>query len=97
MLGQAEVLEHPEHVGAPANSAKIAALAKDADILFIEATFLHADAAIAAERGHLTALQAGTLARQAGAKRLATLHYSPRYQGRGEHLAREAELAFRSG
>ncbi|MBO0757987.1 MAG: ribonuclease Z, partial [Bradyrhizobiaceae bacterium] len=81
----------------PANSEKIVALAKDADILFIEAAFLHADVTAAPDRGHLSARQAGTLARQAGAKRLITLHYSPRYQGRGEHLAREAELAFSGG
>ncbi|HWE15753.1 MAG TPA: MBL fold metallo-hydrolase [Hyphomicrobiaceae bacterium] len=80
-----------------ANNAKVIALAKDADILFIEAAFLQADAALAAKRGHLTARQAGILAREADAKRLVTLHYSPRYQGRGEDLAREAEVAFRSG
>jgi len=79
-----------------ANVARILALAQDADILFIEAVFLQEDSARAAERRHLTAHQAGTLARLANVKRLVTLHYSPRYQGHGERLAREAEDAFRS-
>jgi ribonuclease Z len=81
----------------PANRDKIVGLAKDADVLFIEATFLDADRAIAAKRGHLTARQAGTLARQAGARRMVTLHYSPRYQDRGAELAQEAALAFALG
>ena len=80
-----------------ANVARVVALAKDADILFIEAAFLQEDCARAAERQHLTAHQAGTLARLANVKRLVTLHYSPRYQGHGERLAREAETAFRGG
>lgn len=78
------------------NSERLVRLAKDADILFIEATFLNADAAIAKERRHLTARQAGTLARLAGAKRLVTLHYSPRYKGQGDRLAQEAQEAFGS-
>jgi ribonuclease Z len=77
-----------------ANVEKIIRLAKDADVLFIEATFLDADAAIAKARHHLTARQAGTIARLAGAKRLVTLHYSPRYRGMGQRIAEEAREAF---
>ncbi|HTV34657.1 MAG TPA: MBL fold metallo-hydrolase [Methylocella sp.] len=79
------------------NVEKIVRLAKDADILFIEATFLDADAAIAKARHHLTARQAGTIARLAGVKRLVTLHYSPRYRGMGEQIAEEAREAFVAG
>jgi ribonuclease Z len=77
-----------------ANVAKIVALVQGADMLFIEATFLQEDSADAASRHHLTAQQAGTLARLAHVKRLATLHHSPRYRGRRDEVVREAETAF---
>lgn len=77
-----------------ANIEKIVQLAQGADILFIEAMFLDADAIMAEKRRHLTARQAGTLARLAAAKRLVTLHYSPRYKGQGPRLAQEAQEAF---
>ncbi|MCI4679365.1 ribonuclease Z [Rhodoblastus acidophilus] len=78
----------------PENQEKIIDLARNADLFFIEATFLDADASVAAARRHLTARQAGWLARKSNAKRLVTLHYSPRYKGRGDLLADEAQHAF---
>jgi ribonuclease Z len=73
----------------PANAARIVDLARGADYLFIEATFLDADRERAAERHHLTALQAGRLARQAGVARAIPFHFSPRYQGMEDRLREE--------
>jgi ribonuclease Z len=73
-----------------ANAARIAALARDADILFIEAPFLDEDAERARNRYHLTARQAGLLARAAGAKAVVPFHFSPMYESDGgEALRRE--------
>jgi ribonuclease Z len=80
----------------PENLGKILDLAQGADILFIEGGFLDVDAADAALRRHLTAAQAGTIARLSGVKRLETLHYSPRYHGNGNALVQEAAAAFHS-
>ncbi len=81
----------------PENEEKIVVLARGADILFIEATFLDADFAVAAARRHLTARQAGWLGRKSGARRLVTLHHSPRYKGQGDLLTEEAQRAFLNG
>jgi ribonuclease Z len=76
------------------NAERIVDLARGADYLFIESTFLQSDAARAAERKHLTALQAGSLGRRAGAARVIPFHFSPKYTGQEELLHRETEMAF---
>jgi ribonuclease Z len=78
----------------PANRVAAVALARDADILFIEAPFLAADAAIAAERMHLTTRAAGSIAREAGARRVEPFHLSPRYLGQEAQWIAEIEAAF---
>ncbi|HYH23384.1 MAG TPA: hypothetical protein VD995_32615 [Azospirillum sp.] len=80
----------------PRNAERIVGLARGADVQFIETPFLDADAGIAGARNHLTAGQAGRLAAAAGVGRIVPFHYSPRYTGREEDLAREAEAAFRT-
>lgn len=54
-------------------------LAAGADVVVAESTFLSVDEDLAAEFGHLTARQAGRLARVAGARRLVLSHFSRRY------------------
>jgi ribonuclease Z len=80
-----------------ANATTIVELARDADLLFIETAFLHAEEARAFEKRHLTARQAGLLAREAGAKRLIPFHFSPKHQEEEDLLVREAFEAFEEG
>lgn len=79
------------------NEEKIVALANGADHMFIEAAFLEQDRDIAKEKYHLTAHQAGTLARKARVREMSVLHHSPRYMDQGHLLKEEAERAFRGG
>jgi ribonuclease Z len=55
-------------------------LARDADLLVIESTFLSTEEGLAEESGHLTAAQAGQIAAQAGVRRLVLTHFSQRYR-----------------
>lgn len=76
------------------NEAKIIALARGADLLYCESPYLDVDAMKARNRYHLTAGQAGLMARKAQVRDLVVFHFSPRYTGQGEALAREATEAF---
>jgi ribonuclease Z len=70
------------------------ALARGADILIHEATFLHAEAARAASDGHTTGYQAGEVATQAGVKRLLLCHFVASLHDRLDELCREARQTF---
>jgi ribonuclease Z len=80
-----------------ANAERIIELAQGADGLFIETPFLDQDADIAARKCHLTAAQAGLLARRAGVKEVVPFHFSPRYLGRERELREEVQRAFSRG
>ena len=77
----------------PGNTEKIIALARGTDHLFIEAAFLDAEAGRAATRYHLTARQAGELARSSAAAKVTPFHFSPRYMGREQEIRDELESA----
>jgi ribonuclease Z len=82
--------------GRPENLEKAERLVRHADSLYIEAPFLDRDREIAEKKSHLTAKQAGTLARRAGVKHLTVFHFSPRYAGMAQELEKEAMEAFNS-
>jgi ribonuclease Z len=78
-----------------ANLARISELARGADVFFCESLFLDADRDQASKRYHLTARQAGSLARAAGVARLETFHFSSRYDRDPVPLRSEAQAVFR--
>lgn len=80
--------------GTSENMQKIVGLAHGADHLFVEAAFSHLDRQIARQKHHLTACQAGALARSCRARRYSLFHFSPRYSDCPERLAHEAKRAF---
>ena len=54
-------------------------LAKDADLIVMEGTYLHAEEQCAQNYGHMTVKEATTIAKEAGAKKLILTHFSQRY------------------
>ena len=79
-----------------ANKQRIVELARDADLLYIEAVFMERDAEHGQRKFHLTARQAGGIARAANAGAVIPVHFSPRYQGEERTLLR-AEVAAEFG
>lgn len=68
-------------------------LARNADMVLTECTFLSTEEALADQYGHLTAVQAGRIASEAEARMLVLTHYSQRYPDVAPLLA-EAQSVF---
>jgi ribonuclease Z len=68
------------------------ALAEGADLVLCEATFLESEVDLAVEYHHLTARQAATIAREAGARLLVLTHFSARYTDLDGHRREAAEV-----
>jgi ribonuclease Z len=69
------------------------ALAEGCDLLVIESTFLDGDHQLAVDHGHLTAGQAGRVARDAGVRHLVLTHFSQRYSEPEGEFERQARAA----
>jgi ribonuclease Z len=70
-------------------------LAEDADLLIIESTYLDEEEALAVERKHLTARQAGAIAAAGGVRLLVLTHFSERYRAEDEpRFLRQAAAVF---
>ncbi len=73
-------------------------LGRGASVLVHEATYMEADAGLAARSMHATAAGAAHVAREAGAETLILSHFSPRYEGEGPltlaDLLAEAQAIF---
>jgi len=77
-----------------ANRKKMVELAEKSNHLFIEAAFLKTDNTLAANKCHLTAHQAGTIAGLARANHYSIFHFSKRYRLQESKLYQEAERAY---
>lgn len=80
------------HISDTAYMPEIAEKIGPVDLLFHETTYLEDRLADAAERGHSTAKQAAAIARDSGAKRLLTGHYSSRYDDDSLFLKEASEI-----
>lgn len=77
----------------PENVERAVALAGGCQTLFVEAYFAHELEELAASKGHLTARQAGLLARRLGAGQVVPMHVSPRHHGGMAEILDEVRVA----
>ncbi|MGQ9583889.1 MAG: ribonuclease Z [Anaerolineae bacterium] len=70
------------YVGDAGRTEDLVEVARGADALVIEATYLEEEREVARDYGHLTAAQAAALAREAGVRQLFLTHISRRYSAR---------------
>jgi len=88
-IGYVTDLRHSE-----SNVAALSQLLSGVDLLFIESVFLDEDVEHATRKHHLTAGQAGRIARAVGARAVVPFHFSPRYQDRAPELVAEVRTAW---
>jgi ribonuclease Z len=77
-----------------ANVQTLVSFMAGVDRLYIESVFLDADRDHALRKNHLTARQAGEIARRAGARSVVSCHLSPRYEGRAAEVMAEVQAAW---
>ncbi|MGH2523802.1 MAG: ribonuclease Z, partial [Anaerolineales bacterium] len=92
VLGPAERGARLIHIGDCGDTSNLLEVARGADALVIESTYLEIEADMARDFGHLTAAQAATLARDAGVRQLYLTHLSRRYRER--EVLEEAQKIF---
>lgn len=84
--------------GDTGETTNVVTLARNADVLVHEATFLNEHAERASQTGHSTATVAATAARDANVQTLILTHFSPRYESNGssqmDALLAEAQTVF---
>ena len=92
VLGPLEAGTRLVHVGDCGETENLVEIARGADALVIESTYLEVEADMARQFGHLTAARAARLAREAGVRQLYLTHLSRRYRERD--VLEEAQKVF---
>jgi ribonuclease Z len=73
---------------------KLKDFAKDANLIYCESNYADRDKDLAVQNFHLTAKEAGVIAKEANAEKLVLFHFSPRYKK--EELIEEATKYFKN-